>query len=115
MTKRSRKSAFGKAGVLRRSSLKTIPVLAIDPLSTDYSSQRQTVRTTLLVGTAMGASLMAATMIDVQPAFAAPLGCTETTNWVCSDAFNYPSGIAVSPSFNTEDLTVTSRPSSLRL
>ena len=88
MTKRSRKSAFGKAGVLRRSSLKTIPVLAIDPLSTDYSSQRKTVRTTLLVGTAMGASLLTVMALDTQSAYAAAGNC----NFVVADLAEYCGG-----------------------
>ena len=88
MTKRSRKSAFGKAGVLRRSSLKTIPVLAIDPLSTDYSSQRKTVRTTLLVGTAMGASLLTIMALDTQSAYAAAGNC----NFVVGDLAEYCGG-----------------------
>jgi len=66
MTKRSRKSAFGKANVVRRSSLKTTPVFARDSLSIDRSTLRKSVRTTLMVGTALGAAFMTVTMFGEQ-------------------------------------------------
>ncbi len=71
MTKRSRKTAFGKANVVRRPSLKTIPVLAIDPLSLDRSALRKNARTTLLLGTALGAGLLTVMIVDSRPANAA--------------------------------------------
>ena len=77
MTKRSRKSAFGKANVVRRSSLKTIPVYARDPLSLDNAALRKNVRTTLLVGTALGVGVLAFTLFASEPAYAA-IACTAT-------------------------------------
>jgi hypothetical protein len=106
MTKRSRKSAFGKAGVLRRSSLKTIPVLAIDPLSLENLARRKTVRSTLMFGSAMGASLLAVTVFTGQPAMAQCIAANPFVN--CSSAINYPGGIPWSPGFSPLDLTVTS-------
>ena len=70
MTKRPRNIAFGKANVVRRSAPKTIPVLAIDPLSLNSPALRKNVRTTLLLGTALGASLLTAMIVDSQPAMA---------------------------------------------
>ena len=78
MTKRSRKSASGKANVVRRSSLKTTPVFARDPMSLDRSALRRNVRTTLLVGTALGASLMAMSLLGSETANAAVV-CAATT------------------------------------
>ncbi len=85
MTKRSRKNAFGKANVVRRSSLKTIPVLATDPLSRNSSTLRKNVRTTLLFGTALGTGLMAATTVLVMSTSPA-LACSTTDpgwSWNC--------------------------------
>ena len=76
MTKRSRKSASGKANVVRRSSLKTNPVCARDPMSLGNAALRRNVRTTLLVSTTLSASLMAVAML-ADPASAA-IGCYAT-------------------------------------
>ena len=90
MTKRSRKSAFGKADVVRRSALKTIPVYARDPLALDSPALRKNVRITLVVGTALSASLMAAMVIDSQPAMAATV-CTATVPLVEAPAGTFTS------------------------
>ena len=87
MTKRSRKNAFGKANVVRRPSLKTIPVLAIDPLSHDRSAPRKNVRTTLLLGTALGTGLIAATTVMVMSTSTAMAACF-THGWCETAHYN---------------------------
>ncbi len=105
MTKRSRKSAFGKANVVRRSSLKTAPVYTRDPLSLDRTKLRKNVRTTLMFGSALGASLMAMSVYSVNPANAAIL-CNPGA--IVASPANYatPQLNGISCSTTAEDLTV---------
>ena len=86
MTKRSRKIASGKANVVRRSSLNTTSVYTHDPLSLDSSALRRNVRTSLMFGTALGASLLTAVIIDGQPAMAG--SCTNANPSLCTGDFS---------------------------
>ena len=103
MTKRSRKIASGRANVVRRSSLNASPVLARDPLSVNYAAYSRSVRTTVLVGTALSASLLLAMVVDSGPANAAFI-CTPAPNAPpATYNVNQPNGIYCT---TTEDLTV---------